>query len=113
MRPRRRSWGPTGLRVAIAHKGAIRPIITVYGEAAHASRPSQGTNPISIAIKLIKTIEAYGYRVRKNTDPMLGRSSSEVTIIYGGERINVVPESCTFFIDRRMVSGENHGVGLR
>jgi acetylornithine deacetylase/succinyl-diaminopimelate desuccinylase family protein len=98
---------PTGLRVAIAHKGAIRPIITVHGEAAHASRPSQGTNAISIAIKLIKTIEAYGYRVGKNNDPMLGRSSSEVTMIYGGERINVVPESCTFFIDRRMVSGES------
>ncbi|MGA9140419.1 MAG: M20 family metallopeptidase [Methanocella sp.] len=98
---------PTGLRVAIAHKGAIRPIITVYGEAAHASRPSQGTNAISIAIKLIKNIETYGYRVGKHTDPLLGSSSSEVTMIYGGERINVVPESCTFFIDRRMVSDES------
>jgi acetylornithine deacetylase/succinyl-diaminopimelate desuccinylase family protein len=98
---------PTGLRVAIAHKGAIRPIITVYGEAAHASRPAQGTNAISIAVKLIKTIESYGYRLGKHTDPLLGSSSSEVTMIYGGERINVVPESCTFFIDRRLVSGES------
>jgi acetylornithine deacetylase/succinyl-diaminopimelate desuccinylase family protein len=98
---------PTGLRVAIAHKGAIRPIITVYGEAAHASRPAQGTNAITLAIRLIKNIESYGRRVGQNTDRLLGRSSSEVTMIYGGERINVVPESCTFFIDRRLVSGES------
>jgi acetylornithine deacetylase/succinyl-diaminopimelate desuccinylase-like protein len=98
---------PTSLRVAIAHKGAIRPIITVHGEAAHASRPAHGTNAISTAIKLIKAIESYGYRIGQKTDPLLGRSSSEVTMIYGGERINVVPESCTFFIDRRMVSSES------
>jgi len=97
---------PTCMRVAIAHKGAIRPIITVHGEAAHASRPKQGTNAISLAIKLLKTIESSGEKLARVSDPLLGPPSSEVTMIYGGQRVNVVPERCTFFIDRRLVSGE-------
>jgi acetylornithine deacetylase/succinyl-diaminopimelate desuccinylase family protein len=97
---------PTCMRVAIAHKGAIRPIITVHGEAAHASRPANGSNAITIAIRLIEEIAERSRRLEEINDPLLGRPSSEVTMIYGGERINVVPESCTFFIDRRLVTGE-------
>ena len=98
---------PTGLRMAIAHKGALRPAITVHGEAAHASNPERGVNAIAAMGKLLITLNSYAYRVSKNKDLLLGRSSSEATMIHGGERINVVPERCTVCIDRRLVLNEN------
>lgn len=97
---------PTGLRVAIAHKGALRPAFTIHGVAAHASSPRSGTNAITLAGKLVNALESYSYRISRNKDPLLGRPSSEITVINGGERINVIPERCTVCIDRRLVSSE-------
>lgn len=97
---------PTGLRLAIAHKGAIRPAITVYGRAAHSSSPESGINAVSIAGEVIRGLEEYRGEVRKTADPLLGHSSLEVTMIRGGERINVIPEKCVVYVDRRLTSGE-------
>ncbi len=97
---------PTRLRLAIAHKGALRPAITVHGMAAHASSPGMGINAIATMGKLLLVLNSYAYRVSKNKDPLLGRSSSEATMIHGGERINVIPEQCTVCIDRRLVANE-------
>jgi acetylornithine deacetylase/succinyl-diaminopimelate desuccinylase family protein len=96
---------PTGLRVAIAHKGALRPVITVHGRAAHSSA-SGGVNAISIAGDLLSGLERYRNRVMNVVDPMLGRASLEVTMIRGGERINVIPEKCLIYVDRRLIPGE-------
>jgi acetylornithine deacetylase/succinyl-diaminopimelate desuccinylase-like protein len=37
---------------------------------------------------------------------MLGRSSLEITMLRGGERINVIPEKCLIYVDRRLTPGE-------
>lgn len=95
---------PTGLRLAIAHKGALRPVITVRGQAAHSSMP--GVNAISIAGKVLRDLERYRNKVMNVVDPMLGRASLEVTMIRGGERINVIPEKCLIYVDRRLTHGE-------
>jgi acetylornithine deacetylase/succinyl-diaminopimelate desuccinylase family protein len=97
---------PTGLRISTAHKGAIRPVITIHGKSAHSSSPDKGVNAISIAARVLKELELYRRKVRGATDPMLGRSSLEVTMIQGGERINVVPEKCQIYVDRRLITGE-------
>jgi acetylornithine deacetylase/succinyl-diaminopimelate desuccinylase-like protein len=96
---------PTGLRAAIAHKGALRPVITVHGQAAHSSG-SSGVNAVSIAGEVLRELERYRSKVMSVSDPILGRSSLEVTMIRGGERINVIPESCLIYVDRRLTSGE-------
>jgi acetylornithine deacetylase/succinyl-diaminopimelate desuccinylase family protein len=96
---------PTGLRVAIAHKGAIRPVITVRGRAAHSSAQA-GVNAISIAVEVLGGLERYRNRVMNVADPMLGRASLEVTMVRGGERINVIPEKCLIYVDRRLTAGE-------
>jgi acetylornithine deacetylase/succinyl-diaminopimelate desuccinylase family protein len=97
---------PTGLRVSTAHKGAIRAVITVRGKAAHSSMADTGVNAISIAVEALKDMEIYRGKVMSSTDPMLGRSTLEVTMIQGGERINVIPEKCKVFVDRRLILGE-------
>ncbi|BAI63003.1 acetylornithine deacetylase [Methanocella paludicola SANAE] len=100
---------PTGLRVAIAHKGALRPVITVHGQAAHSSSADMGVNAVSIAGEVLRDLERYRNRVMNVVDPLLGRSSLEVTMIRGGERINVIPVKCHIYVDRRLTSGETVG----
>ncbi len=95
---------PTGLRVATAHKGALRPVITVHGRAAHSSVP--GVNAVSIAGKVLRGLELYRDEVMKADDPLLGHASLEVTMIHGGERINVIPQKCLVYVDRRLMPGE-------
>jgi len=95
---------PTGLRVATAHKGALRPVITVHGKAAHSSIP--GVNAVSIAGKVLRGLELYRDEVMKAADPLLGHASLEVTMIHGGERINVIPEKCMIYVDRRLMPAE-------
>jgi acetylornithine deacetylase len=97
---------PTGLRISTTHKGAIRTVITVRGKAAHSSSADKGINAISIAAEVLKDLEQYRNEVMKVADGMLGNASLEVTMIHGGERINVIPEKCQIFVDRRLVPGE-------
>jgi acetylornithine deacetylase/succinyl-diaminopimelate desuccinylase family protein len=97
---------PTDMEAAIAHKGAIRPVITVHGKAAHASSPKRGINAIALMGHIVEYLESYGYKVEKNSDDILGKSSLEITMIRGGERINVIPEKCSIHLDRRLVSNE-------
>jgi acetylornithine deacetylase/succinyl-diaminopimelate desuccinylase family protein len=97
---------PTDLRVAIAHKGGVRPRITVHGKASHSSRPESGINAINIACEAMMAVNKYRDEVAKNIDPLLGSPSLEVTMVRGGERINVTPERCDFYVDRRLVSNE-------
>ncbi len=95
---------PTGMRVAIAHKGALRPVITVHGRAAHSS--STGVNATWSAGEVLRGLEQYRSRVMGVADPVLGRASLEVTMVRCGERINVMPEKCSIYVDRRLTSGE-------
>lgn len=97
---------PTGLAVGVAHKGAIWPTITVHGRAAHGSTPGEGKNAIGGMARVLGMLEDYGKQVSAIGDPFLGPASSEVTVIRGGDRVNVIPEQCTVCLDRRLVSSE-------
>ncbi|AFC99098.1 acetylornithine deacetylase [Methanocella conradii HZ254] len=95
---------PTGLRLATAHKGALRVALTIRGRASHSSMP--GVNAISIACDAIKGLMKYRDEALGAEDPLLGRPTLEVTMIRGGERINVMPEKCLIYLDRRLILGE-------
>ena len=97
---------PTGLRLAVAHKGGVRAMATVHGKSAHSSNPENGLNAINVACDVIHDINVYRKSVMQHRDQFLGASSLEVTMIRGGERINVTPEKCDIYLDRRLVTGE-------
>ena len=50
---------PTGMRMAIAHKGGVRSMITVHGKASHSSSPERGVNAINIACEAIRDVNEY------------------------------------------------------
>lgn len=98
---------PTRCAPHVAHKGRFTLRIHVEGVAAHASRPDVGVNAIEQAALLFPFLERIRQETAAQTHPLLGPASSTVTQILGGTAVNVVPDSCTLVIDRRLLPGES------
>lgn len=98
---------PTSNTTVTAHKGSLRPVIRVIGETAHSGTPDLGINAIFKAAKLLGLVEAHHDVVAKRCHHLVGSASMTVTRVHGGVADNVVPDSCEFMIDRRMVPGED------
>ncbi len=99
---------PTSGVVWNANRGAITLQITVKGKAAHVGLQHQGINAFEQMMQVasaLQTLKAEvekrktGYRIRPaaaaHSILMLGGR------VEGGTNFNVVPESCTFTVERR------------
>lgn len=98
---------PTGLRTATREKGLAWYELTVRGDPSHASRPDQGTNAIDGLRPVLDAIDAYDDRIRDREDPLVGPAYATVTMIDGGTKENVVPESASVTVDRRFLPDES------
>ncbi|MEM2760781.1 MAG: M20 family metallopeptidase [Nitrososphaerales archaeon] len=98
---------PTALQIATSQKGAVWFKIKSRGKAAHASLPSKGINAIDIAYDIIKVIPQYAKKISNETHPVAGAPTCSITMINGGIKENVIPDSCEIVIDRRLVPGES------
>jgi len=95
---------PTGLNLAIGHKGRTGVVVEARGRAAHTSRPELGVNAVYRMIGAISRIRA----VPPRHDPLLGDGVNELVEIvsdpYPGT--SMVPAGCSVRFDRRLVRGE-------
>lgn len=99
---------PTDLLIASASKGSIRFKIITKGIAAHTSTPDDGENAIYLMSKIIRIIEEkIEPEVGKNKHYLCGQSSISVSLIKGGEQVNIVPDRCEIHVDRRLIPGES------
>lgn len=92
---------PTDNLPVIAHKGSIRLVVRVTGKTAHSAMPEEGINAIKDLIPIAAnlndcTFENVGH-------PILGKTTSVVTTIKGGENINSIPDLAECTIDIRTV----------
>lgn len=94
---------PTSLRVVRAQRGAAWLRLTTRGRAAHGSEPSRGVNAIEHMAALIAELPA---SLPARTHPLLGAPTLNVGTISGGEKVNIIPASCSIEIDRRTLPGE-------
>ncbi len=96
---------PTNLQIAIGNRGLRWLDVSVRGRASHAGRPHLGANAVQGAARCIGALAEMGFRA---SHPLfeIPHPSLSVTMIQGGTKINIIPERCTFSIDRRMVPGE-------
>jgi putative selenium metabolism hydrolase len=102
---------PSDLQVRIGQRGRLEMRVDLRGQPAHASSPDLGRNAIYDAAKLIFGIQLLASRLP--ADPFLGQGTVTVTEI--GSRAasrNAVPDSCSFFIDRRLTLGETERKAL-
>ena len=104
---------PTGLRLAIAQKGAVRVRVTLRGRAAHGSRPELGMNAI---VHMARVIDALGgLHFGMTAHRLLSPPTLSVNTVHGGIAANVVPDQCTVVVDVRTLPGEDqdavvHGI---
>ena len=95
---------PTSLRVVRAQRGACWIRITTNGVAAHGSAPERGISAVRHMAELVLRLEE---TLPDITHPVLGGPTVSVGTIRGGEKVNVIPASCTIEVDRRTVPGES------
>lgn len=98
---------PTGNGVVCAHKGSLRPVVEVRGKTAHSGTPQEGINAVFHAARLLCRFERLADEVAQTRHPLCGAASLTVTRMAGGHADNVVPETASFLLDRRMVPGED------
>lgn len=97
---------PTGCAPVHGHKGVVRLELTIAGAAAHSSQPELGRNAIVGAARVALALDAQHARLQAAPAGRLGRPTLSVTLIGGGRGINVIPDSCSLALDRRLVDGE-------
>ena len=96
---------PTHLQISRGQRGRLEMQVTVRGRSSHASAPDRGDNAIYGAARLIFSLELLADMLAE--DPFLGKGTLAVTRIENtGGSNNVIPDSCTFIVDRRLTLGE-------
>ncbi len=96
---------PTDLQICRGHRGRLGLKVTARGRSCHASNPEQGSNAVYSAARLIFGMEMLAPQL--TNDSFLGQGTLAVTHIEStaGSR-NAIPDSCTFYVDRRLTFGE-------
>jgi acetylornithine deacetylase len=98
---------PTGMRLALAHKGFVWARIRTEGRAAHGSDPASGVDAIARMGRVLTGIEHLERDVLPRTaHALLGRPSVHASLIHGGESLSTYPPSCTLDLERRTLPAE-------
>lgn len=95
---------PTSLKLVRAQRGANWIRITTHGLAGHGSAPGRGRNAIDYMSEVIRQLPG---TIPDVTNEVLGGPSLNVGTITGGEKVNVIPASCSIEVDRRSIPGES------
>jgi len=89
--------------IDIAEKGRIVVKITAIGKQAHGSTPERGVNAVYMMAKLVNEIEKLTFDYQ--THPVLGHPTLNLGEIHGGAAPNIVPGTCSIYLDIRSVPG--------
>lgn len=97
---------PTELKPVICHKGLASIIVTTHGKSCHASRAHEGVNAIDQMNRVLTALQGLRERLAGRVHPVLGSPTLSAGTIRGGELTNIVPDTCTLTLDRRVLPGE-------
>ncbi len=99
---------PTSGAIWNANRGAITLRITVQGKAAHVGLQHQGINAFEQMLKVatgLQTLKAEVEKFETSYRIAPGAAANSILMlggqVEGGTNFNVVPETCTFTIERR------------
>ena len=106
--------GGEGPRICCGHNGVVWLEVRVHGRAAHGSRPEQGVNAFEKMAALVCELESYKEALagRRFVTPegVVMRPTINVGGVFAqgpGGKINTVPDSASFSIDRRVLADES------
>jgi len=98
---------PTGMKVAIAHKGFVWIEVEIRGKAAHGSIPEKGVDAIAQMAKVISGLEVHQQRLAARTHSILGTPKIHNSTIEGGTDWSIIPDRCILRLERRTLPGES------
>ena len=104
---------PTGLDVAVAHKGFQWVAVETRGRAAHGSRPTDGRDAIVRMGRVLSRLERLESALRGGArHDLLGAGSLHASLIEGGEELSSYPARASLQFERRTLPGEAADVAL-
>ena len=86
------------LNLTGSFKGRLWVRVSTKGKSAHGGEPGLGVNAIDQMIRLIERFRT----ITTLTHPLMGRDTLNLGILQGGEKVNIVPDTCTAHFDMRM-----------
>lgn len=95
---------PTFLKIGLQAKGISQFFITFHGKGAHGSRPWEGNNAILQSHKFHELLIQQEW-TKESTD-YYEHPSINLARISGGDRFNMVPDTCEVGYDIRFVPGQ-------
>jgi succinyl-diaminopimelate desuccinylase len=105
---------PTGGVVWNANRGAITLRVTVMGKSVHVGRQHEGLNAFDRMLEVGQALTALKAEVERRTTAFhIAPDAARRSILMlggrteGGTNFNVVPDRCSFTIDRRLNPEEN------
>ena len=107
--------GGEGPAVCCGHNGVVWLEVTVHGRAAHGSMPEMGVNALEKMSALVLALDDYkrvlARKKFKSPEGKVMVPTMNIGGVFGcgeGAKINTVPATATFTIDRRVLAVENH-----
>jgi acetylornithine deacetylase len=91
---------PTDNRLAIGTKGSLQVTIKTEGQAAHSAYPEQGVSAIEKLLDVLADVRS----IEWPTDDTFGETTSNIGVISGGTRANVVPDEAQTVLQIRLAS---------
>ena len=105
---------PTGLDVAVAHKGFQWVAVRTRGRAAHGSRPQEGRDAILRMGRVLIALETLDRQLQQRpSHPLLGCASLHASTIDGGHELSTYPVEARLQFERRTLPGEPFDVAAR
>ncbi len=95
--------------ITTAHNGCLHLEVEVVGKSGHAAEPEKGIDALEAANGILSDLYALRktYASIRSAVPGIVSPTLVVGLIRGGINTNVVPDSVTLRIDRRIVPEEN------
>jgi acetylornithine deacetylase/succinyl-diaminopimelate desuccinylase-like protein len=104
---------PTGLDVAVCHKGFQWVCVETRGTAAHGSRPDEGRDAILRMGRFLHRLESHERQVQRGrAHPLLGTASLHASLVDGGHELSSYPRRARLIFERRTLPGEPNDVAL-
>lgn len=95
-------------RVAVGEKGSAGTEVIVHGRTAHGALPWEGANAIEAMAEVIVALRRELWpKLSERTHEFFHPSSASINMMEGGVKANVVPDRASFYVDRRIVPGED------
>jgi acetylornithine deacetylase len=91
---------PTDNRLAIGTKGSLQVTIKTEGRAAHSAYPEQGDSAIEKLLDVLVDVRS----IEWPADETFGETTSNIGVISGGTRANVVPDEAQTVLQIRLAS---------